>query len=183
MQSRVATTRCPRFLLVLVLVLVLVLLLVLVLVLVLVLEPCSCSCSNRNVHLPWPDQSHQSPVYPSVATRRHAKASDANPRSPRRTNTQSRNATAGVNLQIDARANEFPLKIDLRHSMIDGWPRFLPAANPGTHWRGWCLERRSQCRAKAPTGTAERLVWKQHIRCRQNQQVRGHQGSGAEALT
>ena len=27
------------------------------------------------------------------------------------------------------------------------------------------------------------VVWKQHIRCRQNQQVRGHQGGGAEALT
>jgi hypothetical protein len=26
------------------------------------------------------------------------------------------------------------------------------------------------------------IVWKQHIRCRQNQQVRGHQGGGAEAL-
>jgi hypothetical protein len=25
-------------------------------------------------------------------------------------------------------------------------------------------------------------AWKQHIRCRQNQQVRGHQGGGAEAL-
>jgi hypothetical protein len=25
--------------------------------------------------------------------------------------------------------------------------------------------------------------WKQHIHCRQNQQVRGQQGGGAEALT
>jgi hypothetical protein len=28
----------------------------------------------------------------------------------------------------------------------------------------------------------EKVVWKQHIRCCQNQQVRGHQGGGAEAL-
>jgi hypothetical protein len=28
----------------------------------------------------------------------------------------------------------------------------------------------------------QRCSWKQHIRCRQNQQVRGHQGGGAEAL-
>jgi DNA helicase HerA-like ATPase len=33
-------------------------------------------------------------------------------------------------------------------------------------------------KSKPDSGT----VWKQHIRCRQNQQVRGHQGGGAEAL-
>ena len=45
----------------------------------------------------------QAPARPSVATRRHAKASDANPRSRRGTISQSRNATACVNLQINAR--------------------------------------------------------------------------------
>ena len=47
-------------------------------------------------------QSQRAPVCLSVATRRHAKASDANPRSPRGTNSQSRNATACANLQINA---------------------------------------------------------------------------------
>ena len=57
----------------------------------------------------------QAPARPSVATRRHAKASDANPRSPRGTNSRSRNATACVNLQIDAPVgSSFSEKINLR---------------------------------------------------------------------
>jgi hypothetical protein len=43
-------------------------------------------------------QSQPAPARLSVATRRHAKASDANPRSPRGTNSRSRTATACVSL-------------------------------------------------------------------------------------
>jgi hypothetical protein len=38
-------------------------------------------------------------------------------------------------------------------------------------------------RGKITLSWLETSKWKQHIRCRQNQQVRGHQSGGAEALT
>jgi hypothetical protein len=46
-------------------------------------------------------QPPRDPACLSVATRRHAKASDANPRSQCGTNSQSRNATPYVSVQIN----------------------------------------------------------------------------------
>ena len=49
---------------------------------------------------------HQELACLSVATRRHAKASDANPRSRGGTNSQSRNTTAWVSLRINKSAEK-----------------------------------------------------------------------------
>jgi hypothetical protein len=57
-------------------------------------------------------------------------------------------------------------------------PTFMDLAT-----RVCCTRSARDARVTAKVNLLKTAPWKQHIRCRQNQQVRGHQGGGAEALT